>query len=164
MDSSVLVILGSSVLKAGLWFAENSLYSVIPARWKESLGNVITAVSSNILALFASHTQGADVKDLRWLWCSVTLSLRTNGVWSLVNVWWLFKGGQEFTVSPWGHSQILLLLFQIVSVLMYSCFMDVILFFLFWKMSLFHSCHPKTQSPPLILTLNLKWSHNRIRY
>lgn len=57
MDSPVLVILGSSVLKAGLWFAENILYSVILAGCKESLGNVITAVSSNILALFASHTQ-----------------------------------------------------------------------------------------------------------
>ena len=54
MDSPVLVILGSSVLR----FAENVLYSVIPAGCKESLGNVITAVSSNILALFASHTQG----------------------------------------------------------------------------------------------------------
>lgn len=53
----MLVILGSSVWKGGLWFAENILYSVIPAGRKESLGNVITAVSSNILALFASHTQ-----------------------------------------------------------------------------------------------------------
>ena len=57
MDSPVLVILGSSVLKAALWFAENILYSVILAGCMESLGNVITAVSSNILALFTSHTQ-----------------------------------------------------------------------------------------------------------
>ena len=57
MDSPVLVVLGSSVLKAGLWFAQSILYSVILAGCKESLGNVITAVSSNILALFASHTQ-----------------------------------------------------------------------------------------------------------
>lgn len=57
MDSLVLVILGSSVLKSGLWFAENTLYSVIPTGGKESLGNLITALSSNILALFASYTQ-----------------------------------------------------------------------------------------------------------
>lgn len=57
MDSLALVILGSSVLKVGLWFAENILYSVIRAGCKESFGNVITAVSSNLLALFASHTQ-----------------------------------------------------------------------------------------------------------
>lgn len=57
MDSLALVILGSSVLKVGLWFAENILYSVIQAGCKESFGNVITAVSSNLLALFASHTQ-----------------------------------------------------------------------------------------------------------
>lgn len=57
MDILVLVILGSSVLKVGLWFAENIRYSVIREGCKESLGNVITAVSSNILALFASHTQ-----------------------------------------------------------------------------------------------------------
>lgn len=57
MDSPALVILGSSVLEAGLWFAGNILYSVILAGCKKSFGNVISAVSSNILALFASHTQ-----------------------------------------------------------------------------------------------------------
>lgn len=57
MNNLVLVILGSSVLKVGLWFAENILCLVILAGCKKSLGNVITAVSSNILALFASHTQ-----------------------------------------------------------------------------------------------------------
>lgn len=36
-----------------------------------------------------SKHQGADVKDLRWLGCSVTLSLQSNGVWSRDNVWWL---------------------------------------------------------------------------
>lgn len=57
MNSLVLVILGSGVLKSGLWFAKNMLYSVIPTGSKESLGNLITALSSNTLALFASHTQ-----------------------------------------------------------------------------------------------------------
>lgn len=57
MDSPALVILGSSALKAGLWFAENVHYSVFLAGCREFLGNVITAVSSNILTLFASHTQ-----------------------------------------------------------------------------------------------------------
>lgn len=95
MDSPVLVILGSSVLEAGLWFAGNILYSVILAGCKKSFGNVISAVSSNILALFASHTQerlrvresgchsvfwSTEVpKYLRWLGCSVTLSLWSNG-------------------------------------------------------------------------------------
>lgn len=57
MNSPVLVILGSSVLKSGLWFAENILYPVILTGSKESLGNLITVLSSNTLALFASHTQ-----------------------------------------------------------------------------------------------------------
>lgn len=98
MDSPVLVILGSSVLQAGLWFAGNILYSVILAGCKKSFGNVISAVSSNILALFASHTQERlrvcesgchsvfwSTKVPKWKiwggsWCSVTLSLWSNDV------------------------------------------------------------------------------------
>lgn len=95
----MLVILGSSVLKAGLWFAENILYSVILAGCKQSLGNVITAAHispvcisypGEITSVSSCHSvlehQGADVKDLRWLGCSVTLSLQSHGVWSRDNV------------------------------------------------------------------------------
>lgn len=56
MDSPVLVI-RIKCFNAGLWFAGNILYSVILAGCKKSFGNVISAVSSNILALFTSPTQ-----------------------------------------------------------------------------------------------------------
>lgn len=89
MDSPVLVILGSSVLKAVLWFAGNILYSVILAGCKKSLGNVITAVSSNILALFASHTQ----ERLR-VWAVAIV------FWSTKVLMWKIWGGSG---APWHY-------------------------------------------------------------
>lgn len=100
MDCPVLVILGSSVLKAGLWFAENILYSVSRMRgvtWKcdhcclfKHISPVCISHPGEITRVSSCHSvlehQGADVKDLRWLGCSVTLSLQGNGVWSRDNV------------------------------------------------------------------------------
>lgn len=181
MDSLVLVILGSSVLKVGLWFAENILYSVILAGCMESLGNVITAVSSNILALFASHTQ----ERLRvWavaivFWSTKVLMWK---IWGGSGALWHYLYGamvcrvvithddfvwKKVKSSPCGWPPRSLPTLTVISdSLCLNVFMLHLCHFilLFRKNVLFPLCHSETQSPPLILTLNLQWSHNRIQF
>lgn len=182
MDSPVLVILGSSVLKVGLWFAGNIPHMVFQAGCRESLGNVITAASSNILALFASHTQ----ERLR-LWAVAIVFWSTKvlmwKIWGGSGALWLYLSGamvcgvvitcddfvcRRSRVHPVGgplrslpaptvipSDSLCLNLFtrrQCNFILLYRK-----------ENAFFPLCHTEMQSPPLILTLNLRWPHNHIQ-
>lgn len=171
MDSLVLVILGSNGLKAGLWFAENILHSIILSKmqgvtWKcdhcclfKHIRPVCISHPGEITCVWAVAIVFRPTKVLMWkiwggaLWHYLSRAMVCRAVITYDD----FVCGRSkvrlVSGPPWGHSQLSLLLFSIVSILMYPCAVsslsiDVISFDFLVKMSRFLFCHPKTQSPP----------------